>query len=172
MPHQPHIRTAIVPAPLAPSSTLLTPWTIGVGGDLDAAGGGAVCSFLGVTRPETHPEHGPLLELVYEAARPLAERLLESLAVDIATRHGLQALTIRHAVDAVRIGGISVEIIAIAAHRDAAFSACREAIDRTKSEVPIWKRERWRDGSSWSSQATSLTSCGALSAASSGERVG
>jgi molybdopterin synthase catalytic subunit len=123
----------------------------------DDSGGGGVCCFQGLTRPETHPTLGPLTDLEYEAARPLADRLLRSLAASIARRHALRSLSIRHAVGRVPVGRPSVSIVAIADHRDAAFAACREAIDRTKSEVPIWKRERWRDGSTWSSRATSLS---------------
>ncbi len=122
----------------------------------ETQGGGAVCSFLGRTRPEVHDEHGPLVVLDYDAARPLADRLLESLAKDIAERHGLRHLVIRHAVGAVPVGAISVEIVAVADHRHAAFAACREAIDRTKAEIPIWKRECWRDATSWSAAATPL----------------
>ena len=33
-----------------------------------------------------------------------------------------------------------------AAHRDAAFAACRYVIDEIKSRVPIWKRELYVDG--------------------------
>jgi molybdopterin synthase catalytic subunit len=33
-----------------------------------------------------------------------------------------------------------------AAHRDAAFAACRYVIDEVKARVPIWKRESYADG--------------------------
>ena len=41
---------------------------------------GAECVFLGRTRGETHPTHGALRRLSYEAYRPLAERTLSDLA--------------------------------------------------------------------------------------------
>ena len=34
--------------------------------------------------------------------------------------------------------------------------ACREAIDRLKSEIPIWKLEGWTRGERWSSASTPL----------------
>jgi molybdopterin synthase catalytic subunit len=40
-----------------------------------------------------------------------------------------------------------VAIAAAAAHRDAAFAACRYIIEEVKRRVPIWKRERYVDGS-------------------------
>ena len=38
---------------------------------------------------------------------------------------------------------------AAAAHRQAAFDACRHAMERLKHEVPIWKREHFEDGVAW-----------------------
>jgi molybdopterin synthase catalytic subunit len=35
-----------------------------------------------------------------------------------------------------------------AAHRAAAFDACRFVIDQVKARVPIWKREHYADGES------------------------
>ncbi len=125
--------------------------------EVDAAGGGGVCSFLGITRPESDHVDGPLIVLRYEAARPLADRLLEALAAEIVARHGLRRLVIRHAVGDVPVGAASVFIAASADHRDAAFAACREAIDRTKREIPIWKQEIRPDARSWSPRSTVLT---------------
>ena len=39
-----------------------------------------------------------------------------------------------------------VAIAVAAPHRDAAYKASREVIERLKQEVPIWKRERYADG--------------------------
>ena len=38
----------------------------------------------------------------------------------------------------------------VCAHRDDAFAACRYLIDTLKAEAPIWKREVWADGTTWS----------------------
>jgi molybdopterin synthase catalytic subunit len=142
---RPRLRTEIIEAPLG----FDTPHP-------EDGAGGAVCSFQGLTRPEHHHEFGPLLSLAYEAASPLADRILHRLAADIADRHHLRELSIVHAIGDVPVGEVSVVIVAVADHRDAAFTACREAIDRTKAEVPIWKRERWKAGSTWSSSMTRL----------------
>jgi molybdopterin synthase catalytic subunit len=44
------------------------------------------------------------------------------------------------------VGEASVAVLATAPHRDAAFAACRAAIDRIKKTVPIWKKEISPDG--------------------------
>lgn len=124
---------------------------------LDPHGGGASCTFTGITRPEAHPEHGPLLALEYESAGPLAEAILRRLAEEIAEEHQLRSLRIVHALGRVPIGAPSVRIEAIADHRGHAFAGCRGAIDRLKAEVPVWKRECWTRDRTWSSDATALS---------------
>ncbi len=131
----------------------------------DGAGGETV--FLGRTRPETHPEHGPLLALDYDCHRPLARRVLETIACEAAERHGCRRLRILHAVGPVPIGAASVLVQAAAPHRAEAFAACREGIDRLKREAPIWKRERWADGTSWA-EGVPVTPAGAAAAAGGG----
>ncbi len=121
-------------------------------------GGGATCTFAGTTRPQTHPDFGELEALEYESAGPLADSMLHRLATDVATRHGLLGLRVAHAIGPVPVGEPSVRIEAFAAHRGPAFEGCREMIDRLKREVPIWKREKWRNGSTWSPNAAVLSS--------------
>ncbi|MAB72219.1 MAG: hypothetical protein CMJ54_06895 [Planctomycetaceae bacterium] len=121
---------------------------------------GGECVFRGRTRPELHPEHGALLALDYESHPTLALQSLRTIATDVVTTFGLTALSIRHASGPVAIGETSVEIVAIAGHRDAAFGGCREAIDRLKRETPIWKRERWTETTTWSDAATPIESPG------------
>jgi molybdopterin synthase catalytic subunit len=67
-------------------------------------------------------------------------------------RHGLEAAAAEHRVGAVPLSEPSVIVAVSAAHRGEAFAGAREAIDRIKSEAPIWKREveggeaRWVEG--------------------------
>ena len=145
----PIVHARIVSAPLATSSPSNH-------GDLDANRGGATCTFEGITRPETHPEHGDLVALRYEAAEPLATNRMKNLAAEIAQRHSLHRITVEHAIGEVTVGESSVRITTVADHREAAFVACREMIDRLKSEIPIWKQECWITGSTWSAMTSPL----------------
>lgn len=133
---------------------MATPW-IQSGlhpGPVDAAqiplqpGCGGECVFLGRTRAETHPEHGELLRLDYEAYTEMAEKGLRDLAERIAREHGCHAVRIVHAVGEVPVGAASVAIQTLAPHRPEAFAACRMAIDLLKQEIPIWKKEIWQKG--------------------------
>jgi molybdenum cofactor biosynthesis protein MoaC/molybdopterin converting factor subunit 1 len=105
---------------------------------------GAIVVFEGVTRD---------VELLdYEAYTPMAtERIAQIL--DAATAgHGAIAAAAEHRVGEVPLGEPSVIVAVSARHRGEAFAAAREAIDRIKSEAPIWKRElqggvaRWVEG--------------------------
>ncbi|HUO85193.1 MAG TPA: molybdenum cofactor biosynthesis protein MoaE, partial [Thermoanaerobaculia bacterium] len=58
-------------------------------------------------------------------------------------------LALRHRLGLLVVGDVSILIACAAAHRGDAFEACREAIDRVKETVPIWKKERGPDGEEW-----------------------
>jgi len=111
---------------------------------------GAECVFLGRSRAEKHSVHGRLVRLSYEAYRPLAESTLRNLAQQAAERWKCLAVRVHHALGEVPISEASVVVEVACGHRDAAFEACRFLIDRLKVEAPIWKREEWEDGATWS----------------------
>ena len=111
-------------------------------------GEGAACTFMGTTRAEEHPEHGPLEALEYEAHEAMAMTQLESLAEEILEEFEIDSLRVVHAVGRVAVGAPSVLIEATSGHRDAAFLACRAMIDRLKQRVPIFKIECWVGGRS------------------------
>lgn len=100
---------------------------------------GAVVAFQGMTREVSR--------LDYEAYREMAEPRIESILRECIERHGLEAAVAEHRIGSVPLGEPSVIVVVSAPHRDEAFTAAREAIDRIKAEAPIWKRELAADGS-------------------------
>ena len=107
---------------------------------------GAVASFLGVVRD--HARGQTVLSLHYDCYRSMAEAVLHRLIIEAAERCDPQ-LTARivHGIGPMVPGEVSVAIHVGSAHRAAAFDACRLLIERLKQDVPIWKRERYGDGS-------------------------
>jgi molybdopterin synthase catalytic subunit len=107
---------------------------------------GALCLFVGVVRD--HNEERPTVAIEYEAYGPMAEaemaRIAEALALDFPEAR----VRMRHRVGRLTVGEPSVAIAAVSPHRGQAFAACRAAIDRVKTSVPIWKKEFHPDGSS------------------------
>ncbi|MCA9295977.1 MAG: molybdenum cofactor biosynthesis protein MoaE [Phycisphaerales bacterium] len=126
------------------TSVDLTPWPREAGGE---------CVFLGRTRQETHPAHGTLILLHYDAYAEMAVARLRELAAQAMSTHGALAVRIHHAIGDVPVGAASVLVQVAAGHRAEAFDACRFLIDALKKDVPIWKQERWADGTTWSDGA-------------------
>jgi molybdopterin synthase catalytic subunit len=128
---------------------------------LGTAADGGVVVFTGRTRitPGT-PAPGQEAEaarhagrevrgLAYEAFEPMALGVFAEIADEIDARFGVRRIAIVHRTGEVPLGETSVLVVAVAAHRDAAFEAARYAIDETKARAPIWKAERFTDGHVW-----------------------
>jgi molybdopterin synthase catalytic subunit len=96
-----------------------------------------------------HSRGRTVLHLEYEAYEEMAEAMLAGLAAELTERHGLEAVAIHHRVGRVEIGEPSVAIAVSAAHRQAALTACREAIDTLKETIPLWKKEVYEGGEEW-----------------------
>jgi molybdopterin converting factor subunit 1 len=110
-------------------------------------GAGAVVTFLGTVRDE-HDGH-PVAELEYEAYVEMAERVLRDVVASIEARWPGVRLAVLHRIGVLGVGETAVAIAAAAPHRAEAFEACREAIERLKREVPVWKKEHGPDGAVW-----------------------
>jgi MoaE-MoaD fusion protein len=108
---------------------------------------GATVLFIGTVR--NHSEGKPVSSITYEAYGPMAERQLEEIADGLSQPEQEVAVAISHRHGRLEIGDLAVVIAAAAPHRDAAFDACRAAIERIKRDVPIWKRETTDNGETW-----------------------
>lgn len=108
---------------------------------------GAVVTFVGTTRANSRGR--AVIRLEYEAYEGMAEAEMERIARALRERHEVIDVAIHHRVGPVEIGETSVVIAVSAAHRAAAFDACREAIDTLKQTVPLWKKELYVGGEEW-----------------------
>ncbi len=108
---------------------------------------GATVIFDGVVRDNTRGRC--TLYLDYEAYEAMAMKQMEGLAMEARVRFAVRGVSIVHRLGRLEIGETSVLIAVAAAHRGAAFEACRWIIDRLKKTVPIWKKEYFEDGAVW-----------------------
>ncbi len=108
---------------------------------------GAAVIFDGVVRDNTRGRR--TLYLDYEAYETMALKQMKSLAVEAQSRFAVRGVSIVHRLGRLEIGETSVLIVVAAAHRGAAFEACRWIIDTLKKTVPIWKKEYFEDGAVW-----------------------
>ena len=110
------------------------------------ASDGALCLFVGVVRDENAGRRTTAIQ--YEAYGAMAESEMARIAADLQREFPDARVRIVHRVGRLSVGEASVAIAAVSPHRAEAFAACRAAIDRIKTTVPIWKKEFHPDGSS------------------------
>ncbi|PSR22421.1 MAG: molybdopterin synthase [Sulfobacillus acidophilus] len=108
----------------------------------ERAGGEAI--FLGTVRNvfEGRASRG----LFYEAYRDLAEKEMKRIEEELKREFDVLHVVMVHRIGELALGEIAVMVAVSAAHRHQAIRACEAGIDRIKSRVPIWKKERWADG--------------------------
>ena len=108
---------------------------------------GGIDVFIGTVRDSTKGKK--VLRLEFEAYEAMAIKEMTLIANDILDRWPVQTILIHHRTGVLGIGEVPVVIAVAAAHRAAAFEACRYAIDTLKQTVPIWKKEIFEDGEVW-----------------------
>ncbi len=111
---------------------------------LSAPARGGVACFLGVVRD--HHDGRAVESLDYAAYEPMAEAECARIVAEAQARWPVE-VALEHRLGHLAVGDGAVAIAAAAAHRDPAFAACRYVIEELKRRVPIWKRERYADGS-------------------------
>jgi molybdopterin synthase catalytic subunit len=107
---------------------------------------GALCLFVGVVRNANAGRETVAIE--YQAYGTMAELEMAKLAESLAREFPVVKVGMRHRIGRLSVGDASVAVAACSPHRAEAFAACRAAIDRLKTTVPIWKKEFHPDGSS------------------------
>lgn len=105
---------------------------------------GGFASFEG--RVRDHNDGRSVLGLRYESYVELARAEGARIMEEARQRFPILGARAVHRIGDLDIGEIAVWVGVAAAHRDAAFTACRWIIDEIKARVPIWKHERYRDG--------------------------
>jgi molybdopterin converting factor subunit 1 len=108
---------------------------------------GAVLTFVGTVREFTQGQR--TVSLSYEAYIPMAIDKMKQIAAEIRERWPEAEVAIHHRIGDLAIEEIAVIIAVATPHRNESFEAGRYAIERLKQIVPIWKKERWEDGSEW-----------------------
>jgi len=107
---------------------------------------GAFICFEGWVR--NHHDGRTVQALGYQSYAALAETEGEKILAEACEKFGILDALCVHRIGDLAIGDCAVWVGVTAAHRDAAFAACRFVIDEVKQRVPIWKKERYEDGSS------------------------
>lgn len=108
---------------------------------------GALVTFVGRARDRADDGRS-VTELEYEVYPEMAASVLAEIAVEAEERWGV-AVAVVHRHGVVPIGEAAVAIVTAAMHRAEAYEANRFIIEAIKERLPIWKRERFADGTEW-----------------------
>jgi molybdopterin synthase catalytic subunit len=108
---------------------------------------GGIDVFIGTVRNATKGK--AVVRLAFEAYEKMAVSEMQKIVQQAFDKWPVQKILIHHRTGVLQVGEIPVIIAVAAAHRDAAFDACRYIIDTLKQTVPIWKKEIFEDGEVW-----------------------
>ena len=109
----------------------------------DPAAGG-IALFAGAVRDSDHDRDvSGLSYSAHPSATGELRRVAETIAEKFPAVVGIAAV---HRVGDLAIGDLAVVLAVSCPHRSEAFDACRELIDLLKASVPIWKHQRFGDG--------------------------
>jgi len=125
---------------------------------------GAVVAFVGITRQFTAGKQ--TLQLRYEAYQSMAQAKLAELEAAARQRWQLVECLLVHRLGEVPVSEASIAVVVSSPHRRVAFEAAEWLIDRLKQDVPIWKQEQFRDGTTeWVHPGASCSDPGTVEAA-------
>lgn len=108
---------------------------------------GGINVFIGTVRSATEGRNVEMLE--FEGYGRMAVKEIEKIAHLVEKEWPVNKIVVHHRTGMLTVGDVAVVIAVSAAHRDAAFKACRYIIDMLKQTVPIWKKEIFEDGETW-----------------------
>ena len=106
---------------------------------------GGIGIFLGVVRSS---DEGRNVQSLDYSDHPSAAATLAQCAERVAAQHDVIGVAVEHRIGHLEVGDLAVVVVAGAAHRHAALSACTQLIDDIKASVPIWKEQHFSSGAS------------------------
>lgn len=108
---------------------------------------GAIVSFTGTVRDLGGAE--AVSDMTLEHYPGMTEKALETLEAEARARWPLQDSLVLHRYGTLKPGDNIVLVIALSAHRQAAFEAAAFMMDDLKTRAPFWKKETTPDGTRW-----------------------
>jgi molybdopterin synthase catalytic subunit len=101
---------------------------------------GAIGLFIGVVRGETF-EGEKVEKLKLEAYEEKANQVLGKICDELVQKPGIVNVQIHHLLGEFEVGDDLVYVAVAGSHRTQIFPVLREAVERYKSEAPVFKKE-------------------------------
>jgi molybdopterin synthase catalytic subunit len=105
---------------------------------------GAIGLFIGIVREE-NPDGSKAEKLTIEAYEEKANDVLNGICQDLTSKPGIVDVQIHHLVGDFKVGDDLVYVAVAGGHRQEIFPVLRDAVERYKSEAPIFKKEHTID---------------------------
>ena len=105
---------------------------------------GAVVTFCGDVRD--HDGGKEVASLLYEI-HPSAPEQIKLITQSVIGRFEIEKVAVAHRFGQIPIGETAFAVAVSAAHRQTAFDACSAIVDEVKAKLPIWKHQKFTDGS-------------------------
>ena len=107
---------------------------------------GAAVTFTGLVR--SLPDD-PIIALTLDCYPELAINQLTAIATEAMARFALADITVIHRYGRMLPGEPIVQVMALSAHRQAAFDGAQMVMDYLKTDAPFWKKETTATGEHW-----------------------
>ncbi|MFX1394268.1 MAG: molybdenum cofactor biosynthesis protein MoaE [Promethearchaeota archaeon] len=107
---------------------------------------GAILTFTGIVR-KTSEDGKPVKGLKIDAYDELANKAIDKICNEIKKHPGIIDIKVIHLKGEFDISDDLVYVVVASAHREEGFVMLRDAVERYKKEVSVWKREEFIDGS-------------------------
>ena len=110
---------------------------------------GAIATFTGRVRVKDSPEDSRTEQLAFEKYEGVAKERLAAISDELTDREGVFEVLMHHRVGVMGPGEDIVFVVVLAGHREEAFRAVEDGINRLKDEVPIFKKETTEKEEFW-----------------------
>jgi len=102
---------------------------------------GSIATFTGRVRAKEHDADDRTQLLEFEKYDGVADRRMATIESELEARDGVLDVRLHHRTGKVPDGEDIVYVVVLAGHREEAFRAVKDGIDRLKDEVPLFKKE-------------------------------
>ena len=100
--------------------------------------------FLGQVRADII-EGKKVAFIDYSSYEEMALEKMHEIREDIFSKYELTCMHVYHSQGKVAAGEISLFVFASSVHRKACTDACKEIVERIKTELPVWGKEVFDD---------------------------
>jgi len=109
---------------------------------------GAILTFIGVSKESSTVSSKIVKSVTIEAYKEEADKTIQRICSEIKNKHSLNYINIVHLQGDFSPSEPIVCVIVVSKSRKEALRSIKEAIERYKTEPPIFKKENYIDGSS------------------------